>query len=88
MSDVSAAAFWSYARDDDEYDGGRVTILAAKLRAEYSLITASSLEMFVDRDSIDWGDAWQQRIEEAISGTVFFIPIITPRYFTRDACRG
>jgi hypothetical protein len=88
MSDVSAAAFWSYARDDDEYDGGRITTLAAKLRAEYSLITASSLEMFVDRDSIDWGDAWQQRIEEAIAGTVFFIPIITPRYFTRDACRG
>jgi TIR domain len=85
---ASAAAFWSYARDDDEQDGGRITTLAAKLRAEYSLITASSLEMFLDRDSIEWGDAWQQRIEEAIAGTVFFIPIITPRYFTRDACRG
>lgn len=87
VSQGSAEAFWSYAREDDQNDGGRITSLAAKLRAEYSILTGSTLEMFLDRESLEWGDAWRQRIDEAITGTVFFIPIITPRYFTREACR-
>jgi hypothetical protein len=87
LSDANVGAFWSYAREDDTFDGGRITTLAENLLAEYSLLTASTLELFLDRDSIEWGDAWQERIDQALVGTTFFIPIITPRYFTRDACR-
>jgi hypothetical protein len=82
-----AAGFWSYTRQDDELDGGRILRLAHKLRAEFALLTGAELELFVDRDGIEWGDAWRSRIDEALAATTFFIPIITPRYFERPECR-
>jgi hypothetical protein len=44
--------------------------------------------MFVDRDAIEWGQEWRRRIDQSLAETTFFIPIITPRYFTRAECRG
>jgi hypothetical protein len=49
--------------------------------------TASTLEVFLDRDSIRWGEEWRERIDSAVAGTTFFIPIVTPRYFLRKECR-
>jgi hypothetical protein len=85
--DASVAVFWSYSREDDELDGGQVLALAKRIRDEFALITGESLEMFVDRDAIGWGDEWSKRIDTALEQTTFFIPIITPRYFTRPECR-
>jgi TIR domain len=33
------------------------------------------------------GDEWRKRIDEAIAGTTFFIPIVTPKYFLSEECR-
>ena len=82
-----AAGFWSYTHQDDLQDGGRITRLATLLRNEYELLTAEELTLFVDRDAIQWGDEWRTRIEEALAGTTFFIPIITPRFFQSLECR-
>jgi hypothetical protein len=82
-----SAAFWSYAHDDDRFDGGRVVKLAQHLQEEFALITGTPLTVFVDRSAIQWGDEWRQRIDDALVQTTFFIPIITPRYFTRAECR-
>jgi TIR domain len=82
-----AAGFWSYTRQDDELDGGRIRRLADRLRAEFALLTGAELELFVDRDGIEWGDAWRSRIDEALASTTFFMPVITPRYFERRECR-
>jgi hypothetical protein len=82
----STAGFWSYAREDDEQDDGRVRELAEAVKREYSLITGEELQLFVDRD-IEWGEEWKRRIDDALAVTTFFIPVITPRYFQRDACR-
>jgi len=87
MALSDAAGFWSYTRKDDELEGGRIRRLAEKLRAEFALLTGAELELFVDRDGIEWGDAWRSRIDEALAATTFFIPIITPRYFERRECR-
>jgi hypothetical protein len=84
---MSAAGFWSYTREDDAGDGGRVRRLADQLRSEYGLLTGEELDLFVDRESIDWGDEWRKRIDDALAATTFFIPIITPRYFRRPECR-
>jgi hypothetical protein len=84
---VRAAGFWSYTREDDVGDNGRVARLADQLKAEYGLITGDELELFVDRTSLDWGDQWRTRIDEALATTTFFIPVITPRYFRRPECR-
>jgi hypothetical protein len=84
---VAVSGFWSYARLDDEAEDGRVRSLTHLIAAEYRLLTTEPLELFVDRDSIAWGDAWREAIDNAIAGVTFFIPIVTPTYFTRDECR-
>lgn len=83
-----AAGFWSYVRKDDEGDYGRIRALACDVRTRYGIQTGGDpLELFVDRESIQWGDAWKMRIDTAIAGTTFFIPVITPSYFRSEACR-
>lgn len=86
MSDLGPAGFWSYAHADNEAENGAVLDLAARLKAEYSILTGEDLHLFIDRDSIAWGDQWRQRIEDALVQTTFFIPVITPRYFKRPEC--
>jgi hypothetical protein len=82
-----AVGFWSYVRKDNDGDHGRILSLAEDLREQYRIQTAETLELFVDRESIQWGEAWEHRINSAIAGTTFFIPIITPSYFRSQACR-
>ncbi|MGW4944491.1 TIR domain-containing protein [Actinoplanes sp. NPDC004185] len=82
-----AAAFWSYSHLDDESDDGNILRLASLISNEFSLITGSDLEIFVDRTSIKWGQEWRRRIDEALAATTLFIPILTPRYFAREECR-
>jgi hypothetical protein len=84
---ADAVGFWSYARIDDEAEEGRIVRLARLVRVEYELLTGDSLSIFVDRDDLEWGDEWRRRIDEALAGTTFFIPIVTPRFFERPECR-
>jgi hypothetical protein len=84
---AESAGFWSYVHDDDTAEGGRILSLATRLTAMYEMNTAGGLQLFVDRTSIQWGDAWKERIDAAVAGTTFFIPIITPRYFQSAECR-
>lgn len=87
MTNTGFAGFWSYTHRDDELDQGRVLRLADRLRDEYALLTGEDLRLFVDRDDLSWGDEWRSRIDEALEGTAFFIPVITPRYFASAECR-
>ena len=87
MSNRAAAGFWSYAHDDDELDSGGILKLARHIEEEYNLLSGEPLELFIDHDSIAWGNEWRQRINYALAKPTFFIPIITPRYFTRPECR-
>lgn len=82
-----AAGFWSYVHLDDQDEGGRILGLAGRLSSAYRLLTGSTLDLFVDRDGVRWGDEWARRINEAIAGTTFFLPIITPSYFESQECR-
>jgi hypothetical protein len=84
---AEAVGFWSYVREDDEGDHGRILALADDLREQYRIQTAEKLELFVDRESIEWGEAWKERIDTAIAGTTFFIPIVTPSYLRSPECR-
>lgn len=84
---AGAIGFWSYVREDDVSDGGRVLALSRDIRASYRLQTADELRLFVDRETIQWGEEWEKLIGDAIAGTTFFIPIITPSYFQSNPCR-
>jgi hypothetical protein len=81
------AAFWSYAHADEASDG-RILKLAQDIEDEYAMISGGNLKVFVDSKSLEWGDAWRDRIDDAVQGAAFFIPIITPRYFMSTECRA
>lgn len=80
-------SFWSYVHADDEVDHGRVVQLGKDIVDNYQALTTESLELFLDRDDLHWGDEWRAKVDESLSNVAFFIPVITPRYFTRVECR-
>jgi hypothetical protein len=51
------------------------------------MLTGESLELFLDKDSIEWGDAWHEAIDSSLATIAFFIPVLTPRFFMKPECR-
>ncbi len=82
-----AGGFWSYVHADDEADGGRVVQLAHDVVAQFEMLTGEKVELFLDRDSLEWGDRWRVVVDSSLSTVAFFIPIVTPRYFLSAECR-
>ena len=87
MSNEAAVGFWSYAHEDDALDGGNILRLSRLIMEEYNLLSGEPLKLFVDRNDVGWGEEWRKRVNASLAETIFFIPIITPRYFTRPECR-
>ena len=87
MSNEAASGFWSYAHEDDVLDGGNILSLRRLIMEEYNLLSGEPLKLFVDRNDLAWGEEWRERIDSSLAETTFFIPVITPRYFTRPECR-
>ncbi|MCX4519543.1 toll/interleukin-1 receptor domain-containing protein [Streptomyces anulatus] len=86
-SSSGAAGFWSYTHRDDESEEGRIRRLATRIANEFEAITAEELHVFLDKEDIKWGDEWRSRIDSALTGSTFFMPIITPRFFKSEECR-
>ncbi|WP_149030417.1 hypothetical protein [Kitasatospora sp. MBT66] len=80
MADNEPSGFWSYTHRDNDLDGGRILRLAEAIRNEFEIITGNELKVFVDSKSISWGDEWKLRIDTAIFGITFLIPVMTPRF--------
>lgn len=76
--------FFSYAHADD------ISQCLQKLRGdlceEYSMLTGEALNLFIDRDGLAWGVKWQESITAGIDSSMFFIPVLTPRYFQSTNC--
>jgi hypothetical protein len=88
MSDLEqTVGFWSYTHRDDELSRGRIRQLAKDISDDYELLTAERLRIFVDKNELEWGAEWETRIEAALTGTTFFIPIVTPGYLKSEECR-
>lgn len=84
---ISQGGFWSYRHNDDDADGGRISDLARDIVAQYEMLTGDSIELFLDRDSLVWGNAWQEKVDGTLANVAFFVPVITPRYFDSKECR-
>jgi hypothetical protein len=84
---VQLGGFWSYAHDDDTADFGRITDLGRDIVAQFEMLTGESIELFVDRDSLEWGHLWRERVDQALGSVAFFCPVVTPRYFQSAECR-
>ena len=61
--------------------------LAHDVTAQYEMITGEAINLFLDRDSLTWGDDWRARIDQGLQTAVFFVAIITPRFFMSSECR-
>jgi TIR domain len=79
--------FWSYVHADDLAEHGRIKQLAADLADQYALIGGESVEIFVDRNDLVWGDNWREKIDASLESGLFFIPVITPRFLLSTECR-
>ncbi|MET4049906.1 MULTISPECIES: toll/interleukin-1 receptor domain-containing protein [unclassified Rhodococcus (in: high G+C Gram-positive bacteria)] len=84
---VHPTGFWSYVHKDNDSQHGRILNLARLLKEEFEFLTASSLELFVDREDLAWGAKWRVTIDDALTATSFFIAIITPRFMLSHECR-
>ncbi len=82
-------AFLSYTRLDNEFFGGAITSLRKFLELGVQVVTGNrNFSIFQDVDGIEFGQNWQKQLDQAISGTRFLIPIITPLFFQSGACRN
>lgn len=79
--------FWSYAHKDDDAEEGRITELARKLVREYELLTGDNINLFIDRDNLEWGNVWHEVINGQLSTVAFFVPVLTPMYFQSAECK-
>lgn len=78
--------FLSYARQDDVVMDF-VDQFATSLRHYAYADRGRSLEIFLDRSSIGWGDLVQPTLRAAVRSTTVFLPVLTRRYFDRPYCR-
>jgi hypothetical protein len=77
----------SYARfDDDQYDG-QLTDFRKLLSAEVRAQTGREFVIFQDREHIPWGESWQKVIDEALDTVAMLLVVITPGFFSSEACR-
>lgn len=79
--------FWSYVHKDDEADGGRISKLAKNVADQYEMLTGETINLFLDKDALEWGDDWREKIDGSLTSVAFFIPVMTPRYFMSPECR-
>ncbi|MCI5210189.1 MAG: TIR domain-containing protein [Candidatus Electrothrix sp. ATG2] len=77
----------SYVNDDDKYANGKITQFREHLSRAVKAHSGKPFEIFQDKKDIKWGQQWQERINDALDGTLFLIPIITPSFFNSLACR-
>jgi hypothetical protein len=83
----SARAFCSYVRKDNENFGTAVEYLVEDIKALHEAETGRTLQIFLDRTDIGWGQDFRDAISDSVENATFFIPIITARYFQSEYCR-
>lgn len=79
--------FYSYARRDDENDGGRISKLREVLEREIQAISGTDFRIFQDRTGIDIGEQSGHKIDQTLWKVAVLITVLTPTFLTREACR-
>jgi WD40 repeat protein len=81
--------FFSYSREDDENSRDALSNFREAIQKELSDLLGRSRQDFhiwQDRFAIAYGEKWEEEINQGISESAFFIPIITPRAIKRPYC--
>ncbi|QYG12350.1 toll/interleukin-1 receptor domain-containing protein [Microbacterium sp. PAMC22086] len=85
---TSNDGFWSYVHDDNTASFDKIVELGRDLQRVYQMISGTSVSLFIDRDALEWGDAWKSVIKSNLGTVAFFIPVITPAFFQSPVCRS
>jgi hypothetical protein len=85
-SEPPIRVFLSYAQADDLVLEFIVPFTAA-LKHLTNADHGRDLDIFIDRESVGWGEDWRTAIRSSIDSAMVFMPIITRQYFNRPACR-
>jgi TIR domain len=80
-------AFLSYTRFNDQHDGGAISEFCRRLASAVQAVTGVPFEIFQDVGGIGIGERWPGKLDQMLDDARFFIPIITPSYFTSKPCR-
>ena len=88
MAERRTVAFMSYAHFANEHDKGYLTDFCKRLSDEVELLRGEEFPIFQDREDIEWGECWKERIGDSLDNTTFLITIITPGFFKSDYCRN
>ena len=95
MSDASSAApavlprpsvFLSYVHADDDYHDGMLVAFARAVK-EACDYKGVPIELIVDKDALQWGDDWSERLQQEVERTTFLLAMVTNRYVASQACR-
>lgn len=87
FADQASSGFISYRRDDNRAFRGVVDQLRDDIANTFEARTGRNLSLFLDRDTIGWGEEWREKIRASVESATVFIPVVTMRYFTSQACR-
>jgi hypothetical protein len=82
----SPVGFWSYARSDDAHSDGHLSQLRTIVGKAIALQYGADVTIWQDIQAIPPGADWAASIERTIGQTVFFMPIVTPRYLKSTNC--
>jgi WD40 repeat protein len=81
--------FFSYSREDDENSNNALSDFRNAVQKELGNQLGRSrgdFRVWQDKFAISHGEDWEKEINQAISQSVFFIPIITPRAVRSPYC--
>src|SRR4051812_32110047 len=56
-------------------------------QAEFVLCEQTIFTIFQDHDGIAFGQHWPSRLDEALAGARFLVPVLSPSFFRSGPCR-
>lgn len=84
---TDANLFLSYNHADNKFLDGKIVDLAKTIAESYRFLTSHNVSLFIDSESINWGDNWRRTLRSSVDATNFFMPAVTPNYLNSKACR-
>lgn len=87
MQMPAANIFLSYRHADNDHLNGGIVQLLKDIQSEFEYKNAKTVRLFIDSESLNWGDDWQNALDQAVGMSNIIIPAVTPRYLQSAACR-
>ena len=76
--------FLSYVHADDDYHDGMLTAFAHAVEEAYDY-KGVPIELILDKDALQWGDDWSERLQQEVERTTFLLAMVTNRYVASQA---